>query len=225
MKTRRVLILVLTLCIAAPASAGIIFGKKNKPNPRDRVPELIAIAKTDGDENKRASAAEELRHYDPGTFPEIVPVLIDVLVNDKKPSVRSEAAQSLGSLRPISQAAGLALEEALAKDSSMMVRLQARRALLSYRWAGYRSVKKDEVAMPSTKEPPLADAGAKQSDAVTVRKTSQPRVTSQAEPAVRIEPPVITTIPGARPLPSGPVIPTSSGVPAGEAKGTGPSLE
>src|SRR5262245_58528340 len=119
--------LVLLPNLAGPTYAGIFFGKKNKkPSPAERVPELLAQVKTDGDESKRTAAAQELRQYDPGQFPMIVPVLIDVLHNDSKPGVRAEAAQSLGKMRPISQQAGMALDQALANDSSMRVRLQAR---------------------------------------------------------------------------------------------------
>src|SRR5262249_24186660 len=129
----------LAAALARPAGAGIIFGRKGKkpPTPAERVPELIVTVKTDRDENKRAKAAEELRQYDPAAFKDIVPVLIDVLLNDKKPAVRAEAAQSLGKLRPVSQQAGMALEQALAKGPSMRVRLQARSSLLQYHWAGY----------------------------------------------------------------------------------------
>ncbi|HTU94005.1 MAG TPA: HEAT repeat domain-containing protein, partial [Gemmataceae bacterium] len=149
--------LMLLPALAGPSYAGIFFGKKNKKiTPAERVPELLAQVKSDGDESKRAAAAQELRQYDPGQFPMIVPVLIDVLITDTKPVVRTEAAQSLGKIRPISQQAGMALEQALANDSSMRVRLQARSSLLQYHWGGYRSVRKDDL-MPQTKEPPLAD--------------------------------------------------------------------
>src|SRR5439155_25781395 len=120
------LALVTVGALALPAPAGILFGKKTKPNPAERVPELIVIVKTDKDESKRASAAEELRQYDPAAHGDIVPVLIDVLMNDPKPAVRVEAAESLGKLRPISQEAGWALEQAKEKDSSMRVRAKAR---------------------------------------------------------------------------------------------------
>jgi hypothetical protein len=237
MNKHSVLVLLLVLGLAAPGVAGSIgsiggfFGKKSKPNPKERVPELIAAIKTDGDENKRAAAAEELRQYDPAQNPEIVPVLIDVLINDKKPSVRAEAASTLGKMRPVSQSAGLALEQALAKDASMRVRLQARTSLLQYHWAGYRSVKKDEPLV-GTKEPPLADPPEKTkprlaSDPVEkgrprvlIRKASQPRIAPQpqAEPTVKEAPtapvppppPLIRTIPGAKPLPPGPVEPPSN---------------
>jgi hypothetical protein len=149
--------LIVLPALAGPSYAGIIFGKKNKkPTPAERVPELLAQVKSDGDESKRAAAAQELRQYDPGQFPMIVPVLVDVMLTDSKPIVRAEAAQSLGKIRPITQQAGLALEQALANDSSMRVRLQARSSLLQYHWSGYRSVRKDDL-VPQTKEPPLAD--------------------------------------------------------------------
>jgi hypothetical protein len=149
--------LILLPALVGPSYAGIFFGKKNKkPTPAERVPELLAQVKTDGDESKRAAAAQELRQYDPAQFPMIVPVLIDVLLTDKKPAVRAEAAQSLGKIRPISQQAGMALEQALSSDSSMRVRLQARSSLLQYHWSGYHSVRKDDL-VPQTKEPPLAD--------------------------------------------------------------------
>ena len=105
--------LVLLPGLVGPSYAGIFFGRKNKkPTPAERVPALLAVVKTDGDESKRAAAAQELRQYDPGQFPMIVPVLVDVLLTDSKPAVRAEAAQSIGKIRPISQPAGMALEQA-----------------------------------------------------------------------------------------------------------------
>jgi hypothetical protein len=102
------LALPLLATLPALASAGLFFGKKApKPDPATRVPELIVTVKTDGDENKRAEAAEELRQYDPAAQPDIVPVLIDVLLHDAKPSVRAEAAQSrASSARSTSRPAG-----------------------------------------------------------------------------------------------------------------------
>ncbi|HZT82344.1 MAG TPA: HEAT repeat domain-containing protein [Gemmataceae bacterium] len=154
---RCLLVAALLAASVAPAHAGI-FGKKNRPDPNQRVPELIITVKTDGDEKKRECAAEELRQYDPKQFPDIIPVLVDVLFNDKKPAVRAEAATSLGKIRPISQQVGWALEQAVEKDSSIRVRLAARSALLSYHWAGYHS-SKEPPPPPQTKEPPLAPGG------------------------------------------------------------------
>jgi hypothetical protein len=159
MMWQRILALVTTAALLAPpVQAGLIFGKKKAApiDPKQRVPELLGVVKASPDEHKRSQAAEELRKYDPQAFPDLVPVLLDVLINDPKPSVRIEAAQTLGKLRPISQAVGQALEQALARDTSMRVRLQARSSLLQYHWSGYRSPKKDVNPPPQTKEPPLA---------------------------------------------------------------------
>ena len=154
----RVTLLVVVLpLMAAPAQAGLIFGrKKEKPDPRQRVPELVTILKTDKDADKRSRAAEELRSYDPALFPDIVPALIEALRQDRKAGVRIEAAHSLARVRPVSPVVGEALELAVAKDPSMRVRLQARSALLQYHWAGYRGKKNDMPPLNTSREPPLA---------------------------------------------------------------------
>lgn len=145
---RWLLALGLTTVLAMPALAGIRFGKHSKTPPAERVPQLLAQVKTDKSEDQRANAAKELREFDPAAFPEIIPILVDVLGHDEKASVRAEAAQSLGKLRPIAPDAGLALEAAL-KDSSFKVRLQARSSLLSYRLSGYHTPDKStEAAAP-----------------------------------------------------------------------------
>ena len=56
----------------------------------------------------RDAAAEEMRTFDGQAHPEIAAILIEVLQNDQKPTVRAEAAQSLGKLRPITLPAGQA---------------------------------------------------------------------------------------------------------------------
>jgi hypothetical protein len=145
MHTRWLLVVVFLSMVVGPSRAGIIFGKHSKPDPKQRVPQLIAVVKTESDEDKRAEAARELRNYDPAAFPELVPVLLDLVQNDPKPAVRAEAVQSLAKLRPISQVIGEALEEAT-KDKSIRVRWQARSALLSYRMSGYRTPPKPEEA-------------------------------------------------------------------------------
>jgi hypothetical protein len=241
-----ILVLLLALGLLRPAAAGIFFGKKKTINPRERVPELLAIIKSDGDKKKRADAVEELRGYDAAQFPEIVPALIDVLLGDKDRDVRAEAAQSLGKIRPVSQAAGLALEQAQSGDDSMRVRLQARSALLQYHWAGYKSGsgKKDEPLI-TTKEPPLADAPEpappEERSQPVIRKTriSAPRFAplpvsrrvapTAPEPAPRGAapvPPLIGTPSGTRPLPPRPTVPTTAEPPLAPAAPTeeGPSL-
>ena len=80
-RMQALLVLPALLFCAVPAQAQLFF-KKRGPVPAQRVPELILILKTETDERKRAAAAEELRDYDPKTFTEIVPVLVDILTND-----------------------------------------------------------------------------------------------------------------------------------------------
>jgi hypothetical protein len=150
------LALAIVLAAGAPSHAQLIFSKKPKAKPSQRVPELILIVKTDSDEKKRAHAAEELRDYDSVTFGEIVPVLVDVLKNEKKQSVRLEAVNSLAKIRPVTTLAGHALEKAAADDENWRVRWQAKAALPKYHLAGYSSKKTDPKGK-STGEPPLAD--------------------------------------------------------------------
>jgi hypothetical protein len=159
MKSSRLLLVAVVLEFSATSAfAGIFsFGKKEKPDPAMRVPELLATLKENKDEHKRVLALDELRQYDAAAFPAMVPAVIDVLLHDPKPGVRSEAAETLSKLRPVSQPAGQALEQAQSKDASMRVRMQARYALLQYHWAGYKSPKKPDGMLTQSDEPPLAD--------------------------------------------------------------------
>ncbi|MFM7149742.1 MAG: HEAT repeat domain-containing protein, partial [Gemmataceae bacterium] len=124
MRYRLLLIALVLPMMVRPVEAGIgLFGrKKDAADPKARVPELISSLKSDRDADARARAAEELRNYDPTAHPEIIAALSEALLTDSKPNVRTEAAASLGKIRPVSQNAGEALEAALANDSSMRVR-------------------------------------------------------------------------------------------------------
>src|SRR5262249_56151615 len=52
MSRRRLLLVFVLLALeVGQASAGIIFGKKNKPSPNDPVPEFLSILKTHPDEH------------------------------------------------------------------------------------------------------------------------------------------------------------------------------
>ena len=199
MKHRVALVLLLAPVLATSACAGIFFSKKpDKPNPAERVPELIKVVQTDGDEDKRVAAAEELRDYDPAQFPDLVPVLIDALLNDKKPAVRAEAALSLGKIRPVSDQVGLALDQSLAKDTSMRVRLQARSVLLQYRWSGWKEPEPKKDATPTarpkdpppsqSKEPPLASPTPPTASKQPPRLIPQPNVGPILQP-VTVPPP------------------------------------
>ena len=55
MRTRLALLLMLALIV--PSQAGIIFGRKKEPvDPKKRVPELVALLKSDKDASKRSAA-------------------------------------------------------------------------------------------------------------------------------------------------------------------------
>ncbi len=227
MSYRVTIILVLLPLVAAPVQAGILFGrKKEKPDPRQRVPELVSILKNDRDADKRARAAEELRNYDPTTFPDIIPTLIEVLRNDRTTGVRIEAVHSLARLRPVSGVVGEALEQAVAKDSSMRVRLQARSALLQYYWAGYRG-KKNEVPPlnTTTREPPLADRGAYPPAISTTSGVAGPALAPLPPGPPTAPGPVVPAIPTTAepplsPLPPGP--PAAPAKPSSPPSSTGP---
>lgn len=211
-----VLIVLAGLGIVAPAPAQLIFSKKVKTNPTQRVPELILILKTDPEERKRIQAAEELRDYDTATFTEIVPVLVDVMLHDKKPGVRSEALASLAKIRPVTTLAGQAMEKVAAEDESLRIRWQAKTALPKYHLAGYSPRKTDAspAKKKQTEEPPVASGGAKKP-----AELAAPRPTDPTPPSVpRATDPASSSFP--RPLPAGAVTPkTPSGAPI-----EGPSL-
>jgi HEAT repeats len=200
MRYRLLLVPVLLYGLAAPLSAGIIFGKKPKTPPEKRVPELLLILKSDGDENKRSEAAEELRQFDGALFKEIIPALIESLMSDPKASVRVEAAQSLGKIRPPVREMLAPLEHARDHDASMRVRMQARSSLMNLHFAGLRSapgdLKQDKPPPPSTKEPPLAPTA-------PPLKPVPPKDPPQAKPIATTPPP-----PAPRPAPLPPVIET-----------------
>ena len=186
--------LLATLLTAGPAQAQL-FSKKPRPAPQQRVPELILIVKTESDERKRTSAAEELREFDAKTFTEIVPVLVDVLQNDKSSSVRYEALDSLSRLRPVTPLAGQALEKAQ-QDENWRVRWHAKTSLMRYQWAGYTPAKTDPMAKTaaSSKEPPLAD----NNPPPTIQVEGQPTI-----PSVQL-PPIAPPPAFPRPLPQTP---------------------
>ncbi len=127
-------------CSTTPAQAQFfnLFRKSPPPlPPAQRVANLIGVLRSDSDEGKRASAAVELREFDPKVHPEITTVLAEAAKNDPRPGVRSEAVTSLVRMRPVSPVAGQAIEWAAAKDSYWRNRMSAQAALVRYRMAGY----------------------------------------------------------------------------------------
>src|SRR5687767_14483331 len=111
----RLSILIIPLLVAfdcGSARADGLLKRGPRPNPTERVPELIQIVSSDLDDRRRAEAASELKDYDLKSFPDIIPALIEALKNDSSVAVRREAANSIGKMRPISQMGGYALEQA-----------------------------------------------------------------------------------------------------------------
>ena len=141
----RNLFVALALAVLTSSADAGFFSRKAKPNPAERVPELLIQLRSAQDEGQRSAAAEELRQYDPKSFPDLIPGLIESLGRDASQAVRSEAASSLGRLRPITQQAGYALEQAQNNDAMVRVRLAARQALLQYHLVGYRAGKTQMV--------------------------------------------------------------------------------
>jgi hypothetical protein len=196
MTSRRFWIAAVALSVAASDATAGIFSRKPKANPVERVPELVSQLKSSNDESLRSSAAEELREYDPKSHPEILPTLIGVLNQDTSASVRAEAAASLGKLRPISQQAGYALEQAQVNDGSIRVRLAARQALFQYHFVGYRGGKpddnKDSMQTVSGQSPPTGLPGLVKSPQTPTRTIMTPQgpFRETAEPPLA-DPPVI----------------------------------
>jgi hypothetical protein len=141
MKRYLYLILLVAPAIALPAQAGIFTFKPNsaRAKPETVVPGLLYTVKADPDEGKRADAATQLRDFDVRLFPDIVPVLVDVLQHDTKPCVRRAAAKSLGCF-PVTPLAGKALHEACTNDPSLKVRLHAWTAYVGYQLHGYHDL-------------------------------------------------------------------------------------
>jgi hypothetical protein len=225
MKYRRFLLaLGFVAVLAGPAKAGFFFNKHAKPNPAQRVPQLLLILKTDADENKRVNAAKELLEFDPKAFPEMIPILIDVLKHDQKAAVRVEVVQTLSKLRPISQEAGMALEAAVG-DPSWRVRWQAHQSLLGYRISGYRSPPK-----PQNTSPPAPTVGKQSTNGVPPvkrglfsgpPKTGQTLVPNETPPPPLADPASATSgsVPKESPAPSPPQQPSRQPLPTPSDEG------
>jgi hypothetical protein len=134
MKLSRLPLLGLSLLTCSLAWAGPIsdlFDRK-KPTGPEHVMELINTVQNDANAGKRARAAEELAYFDGQSYPEIAPALIGALNRDSSATVRRDAAQALGRLKPATQEALRALDQAATNDNSTLVRLQARTSRMGY---------------------------------------------------------------------------------------------
>lgn len=192
----RLLVLIVALSVAAPSNAGL-FKRTAKPDPTVHVPALLETLKSDKDEKARVAAAGELDEYDAKAFPDILPALMDALANDPSTSVRSRAAESIGKVRPITAAAGYALERAASDDKNFGVRVSARTALLKYKVLGHMPGTKIEGGLAQSAEPPLASGPVIKdlSSGTVLRPTPAPVPTEGPVPA-----PVLLPVPSPKPL-------------------------
>lgn len=186
----RSLLVLLALVVCSSSSSAGIFRKTKSPNPAERVNELLNSLRSEPDERKRLGAAEELRQFDARLYPNILPALIESLANDPSPSVRAEAAASLGKIRPIEAAVGQALEKALAHDGSMRVRMSARTALVQYHLYGYRSGPLPNPVIQQTGEPPLAVASPTNTSHSPTQTTNSKLTAGRVYSVQTVEPPL-----------------------------------
>ncbi len=215
MRYRLILSSLLTLGVAMPVAAGPFSKKPAKIDPAIHVPALLTVLKDDKDEKNRANAASSLRDFDAKAFPDILAALAESLQSDPSTHVREEAAEAIGKIRPITPKAGYALEQSLANEKSIAVKLAVRRALLQYRVLGYFAANKTETASQSA-EPPFATAGRGSAGGTVLRPTPtpapflptlaspfskpvtgpQPEKIQSSEPPILVEPPTrLTDVP------------------------------
>ncbi len=72
MRYRMLILLVLIPALTPSVHAGILFGrKKEKPDPKQRVPELVMILKTDKDSDKRSTRRRNCGPSIPLSFPRL----------------------------------------------------------------------------------------------------------------------------------------------------------
>jgi hypothetical protein len=205
---------ILVLLALTTAEAGI-FSRKDKPAPAVQVMDLLKTLKNAPEAGKRADAAEELREFDAAAFPEIVPVLINALQSDSSSSVRKQAAESLGKIKPTSVEALQALEQAEKQDDAMLVRWKARTAQLGYRapqkpqGAPAPAAAPQTVSTPPPPPAPVVKIVPGPSKAVTQQPTRQLPTPPPPAPKANVE----LARPTPPPLESGPILDARTAIP------------
>lgn len=183
--------------LALPAADAGIFSRKEKPAPEVQVMEHLKNLKNNPRAGERADAADDLGAFDSLAFPEIVPALINALQNDSSSSVRKQAAESLGKLRPTSVEAEQALEQAEKQDSSLLVRWRARTSLLGYR-------------VPPVAKPPVVSVPPPSRAPIVVKEQPKPAPAQPAQPTRPLPTPDTSLTEHARPTPppaeTGPIL-------------------
>jgi hypothetical protein len=203
--------LVLGVVASESPAAGVDLGlgllkrRQTKPDPQSRSKQLIETLRNDPDEAKRKAAAQEIRGLDARNVPDIIPALIQSLQKDPSPTVRMEAVDTLGKLKPISQPAGLAMESALQTDPDLKVRDAIKAALWQYHLNGYKTPQGGSPLAMQNTEPGTVTGTTTSAKPSTGRidTTFQPiknSVGKIAPPTLSVEP-AIAVKPNLKPVP------------------------
>lgn len=188
------------LAMSMPAQAQIFNLFKKRPPEPQSVADLVVTLRSDSEERRRSNAADKLRDYDANSHPEVVPALVDAALKDQKAGVRYDALSSLAKIRPVSQMAGQAIEQAVQSDDNWRNRLHAKSLLVGYNLAGYRNLPaKDQpqnAKNGKTGEPPLATQQQPSQPAIGQPLPNQP-IAQQPE-VIEFEPQFVPS----RPLPN-----------------------
>lgn len=183
LRTLITLVALAALSLQALAGPTNLFSRKPKLDEA-KARALVETLKSDPDEKKRKTAADELGRADSRANPDVAPALVGALRKDASAAVRAEAAASLRELGEVYPQAAVALDEAAETDSSTMVRLAAQRTLWEYHLSGYRSARGGDGLPTQTIEPPIASpVGPRQAVALV------------PAPAAPIVPPVPARVP------------------------------
>ena len=147
--------------------------KAEAPRLDTRARQLAALLQSEQDIPKRREAIKELAGFDPRTDADVLPTLVSSLRKDPAPEVRADAAEAIGRLKPVSQSAGLALEDAGGTDPNVKVREAVNLALLQYHLNGYRTQYGTPLSAQQSDEPRLS------SRPTTTRESAKPGVPNE----------------------------------------------
>ena len=185
------LVVGLALLVAAPSAVraddkgrfnlGRLNPFKKKEEPVVKSKQYAEVLRTDPDEKKRKAAAEELRETDAKQVNDVLPILVASLKQDPSAAVRATVAETLGKIKPVTPAIGVALETSGQNDPSEAVRKAAQTAVWTYQANGYRPAHSAGTAA-QTAEPPIA----KPRTSMIPSPTRQ--IVAPATPAVKASP-------------------------------------
>jgi hypothetical protein len=168
MKRIRHILAAATLIATASPGYSIDLGlglfKKKPADPAtapakaadDKVKQLVTTLQSDMNVERRKAAAESIRSIDPRNSPDVIPALVGSLLKDPSPSVRSSAAETIGSMKSVYTTAAEALAHAEKNDPDSGVRAAAKAALWQYHLNGAKVANTVTTPLNQTPEPPLS---------------------------------------------------------------------